>query len=353
MVSQQRWPDLLTTLVAGSDLSAEQTAWAMQEVLSWSASDVQLAAFAVALRAKGETVEELRGLAEAMLDKARPLDLDPDAVDVVGTGGDRANTVNISTMAAITAAAAGARVAKHGNRAASSACGTADVLEELGVVLELPADKQQQVMDAAGIVFLFASYYHSSLRHAAGVRAGLGIQTTFNLLGPLANPARPRAQAIGIADARAAALIAGVLAARGVRGMVFHGDDGLDELTTTTSSRIWLINDGRVVETTLDPRELGIPAARVEDLVGGDRVRNAEVARAVFAGEPGPVRDIVTLNAAAALLAFAGPDLDRPVAEQFAEQLERARTVLDDGSARAKLDLWVRTTRDAAAAQDD
>lgn len=349
-MSGRRWPDLLSTLVSGQDLSAEEATWAMQEVLSGSASDVHLAAFAVALRTKGETVDELRGLAEAMLDKARPLQLDPDAVDVVGTGGDRANTVNISTMAAITAAAAGARVAKHGNRAASSACGTADVLEELGVVLELPADRQQQVMDTAGIVFLFASYYHASLRHAAGVRAGLGIQTSFNLLGPLSNPARPRAQAIGIADARAAALIAGVLAARGVRGMVFHGDDGLDELTTTTGSRIWLINDGRVVETTLDPRELDIPAARVEDLVGGDRARNAQVAREVLGGAGGPVRDIVTLNAAAALLAYAGPDLERPVTEQFAEQLERARAVLDDGRAGAKLDLWARTTQELAQA---
>ncbi|OYO24608.1 anthranilate phosphoribosyltransferase [Enemella dayhoffiae] len=343
-----RWQDLLSALVAGQDLTADQTGWAMDEVLSGAASDVHLAAFAVALRAKGETVAELAGMADQMLAKARPISLEADAVDIVGTGGDRANTVNVSTMSAVTAAAAGATVAKHGNRAASSACGTADVLEELGVVLDLPAEKQQQVMDAAGIVFLFASHYHASLRHAAGVRAGLGIATTFNLLGPLSNPARPRAQAIGIADARSAGLIAGVLAARGVRGLVFHGDDGLDELTTTTDSRVWLVNHGRVVETRLDPTELGIARARVQDLVGGDRVLNARIARDTFAGAGGPVRDIVTLNTAAALLAHAGPDLDRPLTEQLNEKVELARQTLDSGAAAAKLEQWVQATRTAA-----
>lgn len=347
MSAELSWPEVLTGLVSGRDLSREESGWAMREVLEGHASPVQLAAFAVALRAKGETVDELRTLADVMLDLATPISIDREAVDVVGTGGDRANTVNVSTMAAVTAAAAGARVAKHGNRAASSACGTADVLEELGVALEVPPERQQQVMDAAGIVFLFAPRYHASLRHAAATRRELAISTAFNSLGPLSNPARPTAQAVGIADPRMAELVGGVLAARDARGLVFHGGDGLDELTTTTTSRVWAIAGGRSVESVLDPAELGIARGRVEDLVGGQPPENARIAREVFAGATGPVRDIVTLNAAAALLAFEGPDVDRPVAEQLAPHLERARRVLDDGSAARTLETWAAATRAA------
>ncbi|GAB3623452.1 anthranilate phosphoribosyltransferase [Mariniluteicoccus endophyticus] len=348
MSPDRRWPDLLTGLVSGQDLTRDQARWAMREVLEGNASPVQLAAFAVALRAKGETVDELRSLAEVMLEKATPVDLDPEAVDVVGTGGDRANTVNVSTMAAVTAAAGGARVVKHGNRAASSACGTADCLEALGLVLDVAPERQRAVMERAGIVFLFAPRYHASLRHAAATRRELAISTAFNSLGPLTNPARPIAQAVGIADRRMAALVAGVLAARGARGLVFHGGDGLDELTTTTTSSVWLIADGRTHETTLDPRELGIERAQVDDLVGGEPPVNAAIARDVFAGATGPVRDIVTLNAAAALLAFEGPDLDADLVGQLSPRLERARAVLDDGAATATLETWVAATREPA-----
>jgi anthranilate phosphoribosyltransferase len=273
------------------------------------------------------------------------VDLDRETVDVVGTGGDRANTVNISTMAAIVASAAGARVVKHGNRAASSACGTADCLEALGLVLTVPPAREPEVLDAAGIAFLFAPLYHASLRFAGPARKELGIQTTFNLLGPLTNPARPAADAIGLADLRMAPLVAEVLTRRGARGLVFHGGDGLDELTTTTDSSIWLFRDGRLVTTTLDPLDLGLARADPDSLVGGDPEHNAQVVRDLLDGQTGPVRDIVLLNAAATLLAFDGPDLDAPLVDQFAVRLERAAEAVDSGKAREHLSNWIDTTR--------
>ncbi len=341
------WPVVLAELVARRDLGPDAAAWAMDQILAGDATPVQVAGFAIALRAKGESVGEISGLSASMLTHATPIQLDPEAVDVVGSGGDRANTVNVSTMAAIVAAACGVPVVKHGNRAASSACGTADCLEALGVAIDVPPAAQAGVLAEAGIVFLFAAMYHPALRYVASARRELGVPTTFNFLGPLANPARPRAQAVGVADARMAPLVAGVIAERGNRGLVFHGSDGLDELTTTTSSDVWLIRDGRVVATRLDPAELGVVPARREELVGGDPARNAEVVRQVLAGAPGPVRDIVALNAAAALLAFSGPLLDAAPAAQLAEPLRRAYAAIDSGAAAALLDLWVRVTQAA------
>lgn len=338
------WPDVLTGLISGDHLSADTASWAMSEILAGNATDVQIAGFLVALRAKGETVEELAGLAESMRDRATPITLDPEAVDVVGSGGDRANTVNVSTMAAVVAAAAGVPVVKHGNRAASSACGSADVIEALGVKLAVEPSAQPAVLDECGIVFLFAPTYHPSLRHAAVPRRELGIATVFNFLGPLANPARPDAMAVGVADVRMAELVAGVYAARGNRGLVFHGTDGLDELTTTSPSRVWLISDGRVVETVLDPADLGIAAAQHADLVGGVADHNAQVVRDLLDGASGPVRDIVLLNAAAALLAFDGPDLDTDPAPQLAGGLERAAAAVDSGAAKDVLARWVTAT---------
>ncbi|MBK8463431.1 MAG: anthranilate phosphoribosyltransferase [Nigerium sp.] len=339
------WPDLLTGLVAGHDLDHDATQWAMNEILSGAATPVQIAAFMVALQAKGATQGELTGLVAGMLDNARPIELPHDAVDIVGTGGDRANTVNISTMAAILAASAGAKVVKHGNRAASSKCGTADCLEELGVVLDLAPSAQAEVFDQVGIVFLFAAHYHPSLRHAAAPRRELGIRTTFNFLGPLANPARPDAQAIGVADPVMAPLVADVLAARGNRGLVFHGGDGLDELTTTTASSVWVMADGRVERTTLDPARLGIAPAVAADLLGGDPAFNAQVVRDTFAGAAGPVRDIVLLNAAAGLLAFDGPRHGVPLEQQLRQPLERAAAAIDSGATTQRLDDWIALTR--------
>ncbi|MGB7962098.1 MAG: anthranilate phosphoribosyltransferase [Propionicimonas sp.] len=345
----ETWPDLLTGLIAGKDLSATSVAWAMGQILAGDATPVQIAGFAVAMRAKGETVAELGGMAGAMLDRATPISITSDAVDVVGSGGDRANTVNISTMAAIVTAGCGVPVVKHGNRAASSACGTADCLEALGVALAVPPQAQAQVLAQTGIVFLFAPLYHPSLRHAASARGELKVQTTFNFLGPLANPARPRAQAVGVANAQMAPLVAGVLADRGTRGLVFQGADGLDELTTTMESRLWLITDGRVVPAELDPLDLGIARAAAAELVGGPPATNARIVREVLAGAPGPVRDIVTLNAAAACLSFAGVSVEDPLVPQFASHLERARQSIDTGAAAGVLERWITASQAAVA----
>jgi len=344
------WPAVLSELVAGRDLTPAAAAWAMDQILAGEATQVQIAGFAIALRAKGETVSELTALADAMLARATPIALDTDAVDVVGSGGDRANTVNVSTMAAIVTAAMGIPVVKHGNRAASSACGTADCLESLGVALDVPPAAQADVLARTRIVFMFAPLYHPSLRFAGAPRRELGVPTTFNFLGPLANPARPVAQAIGCADVRMAPLMAGVIAARGHRGMVFHGGDGLDELTTTTASRVWVVRDGRVSETSLDPIDLGLARSVPSDLVGGVPEQNAKVVRDLVAGTRGPVRDIVLLNAAAAALAFAGADPDAPLAPQLEPKLAGAAQAIDSGAASALLDAWIAATQAARAA---
>ncbi len=320
------------------------TAWAMQQILRGEATPAQLAAFVVALRSKGETVTELTGMADIMIEFATPIEVSSPAVDIVGSGGDRARTVNISTMAAIVMAAAGARVVKHGNRAASSACGAADVLEALGVVLDLEPEHQQTVIQQTGIGFLFAPHYHPALRFAGAPRRELGIPTTFNFLGPLANPAQPVAEAVGVADARMAGLMAGVFAARGNQGLVMHGDDGLDEMTTTTSSAVWVYADGQVVRTRFDPADVGLPRAQLADLVGGDAGANAQVVRDLVAGKPGPVRDIVTLNAAAGLVAEAKP-VAEDLTDQIAAQLVRAEEAIGSGAAKAKLEEWVTATR--------
>ena len=338
-MNAQSWPQILAALLSGTDLPAESTAWAMNEIMSGQATAAQIAGFVIALRAKGETVAEVEGLVRAMYEHMTPIAVDGHAVDVVGTGGDRAHTVNISTMAAIVAAAAGARVVKHGNRAASSACGAADLLEELGVRLDLAPDRVEQIAAEVGITFCFAPVFHPALRHAAVARRELGVPTAFNFLGPLANPARPRAQAVGVADTRIAGIVAGVLAGRGVSALVFRGDDGLDELTTTTTSRVWLVRDGEVREERFDPGSLGIPLASAEALRGGDAAHNAAVARRFLAGEPGPVRDAVLLNAAAALVAHEGVT-DRLV-DQLREAFARAQDAVDSGEAAALLDRWV------------
>lgn len=349
MTSEPTWPDLLTRLVTGSDLDASAVEWAMGEILEGNASPVQIAGFAVALRSKGETVEEISALSDAMLSRATPIALDPLAVDVVGSGGDRSNSVNVSTMAAIVAAGMGAKVVKHGNRSASSASGAADCLEALGVVLDISPESQQLVLDEAGIVFMFAPLYHPSLRHAGLVRRELGISTTFNFLGPLSNPARPIANAVGVADARMAALMAGVLAARGGRGLVFHGADGLDELTTTTTSDVWMFDDGRLITDRLDPNDLGIARTDMASLRGGDPSFNAAVVRDLVAGATGPVRDIVVLNAAAAGLAYTGFQLDAPIADQMVAYVRAAEQAIDSGRAAQVLDTWVTITQRLAS----
>jgi anthranilate phosphoribosyltransferase len=333
------WPEVLGALVAGSDLSAAQTAWAMGEVLAGEATPSQIAGFAVALRAKGETVEEVTGLVESMYAAATPISVPGRLLDVVGTGGDRSMSVNISTMSAIVAAGAGARVVKHGNRSASSQSGSADVLEHLGVRLDLPAARVAAVAEEAGITFCFAAAFHPAMRHAAVPRRELGIGTTFNLLGPLTNPARAQAHAIGCADGRLAPVMAGVFARRGVDAWVFRGDDGLDELTTTTTSRVWWVHDGEVVESTIDPADLGIARSTPAALRGGDAAHNAAVVRRLLDGEQGAVRDAVLLNAGAALAVHAEPAT--APADALATGIDRAREAIDTGAARETLDRWV------------
>ncbi|WP_448613202.1 anthranilate phosphoribosyltransferase [Modestobacter sp. URMC 112] len=341
------WSGLLTRLLRREDLSAEDTRWAMRQVMTGEATPVQVAGFIVALRAKGESPEEVAGLAATMVDQATPVQLPVDCVDVVGTGGDGAHTVNISTMAAIVTAAAGVPVAKHGNRAASSACGTADVLEALGVVIDLPAPAVAQCVRDAGIGFFFAPVFHPGMRHAAVPRRELAIGTVFNFLGPLTNPARPVAGAIGCADSRMAPVLAAVLAARGSRALVFRGDDGLDELTTTTTSSVWVVRDGEVVAERLDPTALGVPVSEPGALRGGGPDVNAEVVRRLVAGEPGPVRDAVLLNAAGALAAFDGRAAR--LHDGLAAGLERAAAAVDDGRAAAKLEQWIQVSQAARA----
>ena len=336
------WPEVLSALLAGHDLSAEQSAWAMEEVLGGAATSVQIAGFAVALRAKGETVEEVEGLVRTMYAHAVAIDVPGRTIDIVGTGGDRAHTVNISTMAALVTAGAGATVVKHGNRAASSKCGTADVLERLGVRLDLPPATVADVGREAGITFCFAPMFHPALRHAAVARRELGVGTTFNFLGPLANPARPSAQAVGCADLRMAPILAGVLARRGIDAIVFRGDDGLDELTTTTTSQVWVVSGGSVEQETLDPAALGLPSATREDLRGGDVDVNADAVRRVLDGEAGPVRDAVVLNAGAALATHAGES--GPLLDRVGAGIARASESLDSGAAKAVLARWIETS---------
>jgi anthranilate phosphoribosyltransferase len=350
--AEPTWPDLLHALLSGADLAAEQTGWAMNQIMSGAASHARVAAFVVALRAKGETAAEISGMVASMLDFALPVHADAAllaaAVDTCGTGGDRSHTVNLSTMAAIVVAAAGIPVVKHGNRASSSSCGSADLLEELGVAIELSPTGVASTLADAGIAFCFARAFHPAMRHVGPVRAELGVPTAFNILGPLTNPARPGAQSLGVADARLAPVMARVLADRGTRALVFRGDDGLDELSPSAPSTIWVTGgDGELRTERFDPRDVGIDVPDREALRGADAPFNAGVTRALLAGKPGPVRDAVLLAAAAAIVAAEGPT-DQPVTEQIRSQLDRAAAAVDSGRAAALLERWAAASQTAA-----
>jgi anthranilate phosphoribosyltransferase len=345
MDARTTWPALLSALIRGDSLTADESEWAMNEIMEGAATPSQIAGFGVALRIKGTSVAEMTGLARSMLAHATPISLPGQLTDLVGTGGDGARTVNVSTMGTIVAAAAGARMIKHGNRAASSACGAADVLEALGVVIDLPPAATAELAAEVGVAFLFAPLYHPALRYAGPTRSELGVPTVFNFLGPVANPARPTAQAVGVFDPRIGEIIAGVLAGRGCSALVFRGEDGLDELTTTGPSTLWVVHDGEVAQTQFHPSSLGLPPATVADLRGGDAAQNAAVVRAVLAGQPGPVRDIVLLNAAAALAATAGVSGPDAVVPALADGYARAAEAVDSGAASALLDRWVQVSR--------
>lgn len=348
MDSEKSWPAILQQLLERRDLSVSQAEWAMGQVMDGAATPAQIAGMLVALRAKGESVEEVVGFRDAILAHAEPISMSSDAVDIVGTGGDRHGTVNVSTMASIVVGATGAPVVKHGNRAASSRSGSSDVLAALGVNLELSSDQLADVFEKLNLTFIFAPRFHPGFRHAGPVRAELGIPTIFNVLGPLCNPVRPNASAVGVADASRAELIAGVFAARGAAALVFRGDDGLDELSTTGHSRIWEVTEGAIAQHDLDPREIGIERAALEDLLGGDAEHNAQIVRRVLAGEQGPIRDIVVLNAAAGLVALElardPQSTERPIRERLSEKMTLSRDAIDSGKALQTLNDWVQLT---------
>lgn len=337
------WPALLTGLLAGEDLDEERAGEVMGVLMRGEAESSQVAGLLVALRAKGESSSEIAGFVRAMLAEAVPLELvggAPDhLVDIVGTGGDGAGTFNISTVAAVVIAAAGVPVAKHGNRAASSQCGSADLLEAWGVDIELPPSAVARCLSDLGITFLYARSFHPAMRHVAPVRLQLGVRTVFNLLGPLSNPAGVSHQAVGVADARMAPIMAEALARLGRRhAVVFRGDDGLDELTTTGPSQLWEIRDGAVTSTRFDPAELGLATAEPGQLRGGDVATNVTVADAVLRGRTGPAADVVALNAAAGLYAA-------DAVADLADGLALAREVLASGAALELQRRWAAHTQ--------
>ena len=349
MTSAYTWPEILGILLSKSDLNRGQASWAMREIMSGEASEAQVGAFMMALRAKGESVDELAGLVDVMLDHSVILDTGSNAVDIVGTGGDMIGTVNVSTMASIVTSAMGVPVMKHGSRSASGKTGSSEMLEVLGVRLDLSPERVADIFREIGITFFFAPVFHPAMRHVAPIRKQLGVPTTFNFLGPLANPAQPIATSLGVANLLVAPLMAAEVAARGRTALVFRGDDGLDELTTTAASTIWQVSSGEVRELRLDPLDLGMRRAPLELLVGGDAHENAEVARSLFAAQRGErldaIRDIVALNAAGGLVAYElAKDPSRvevSLLERFAVGVERALEAIDSGSASEKLSTWI------------
>lgn len=319
--------------------------------MTGAATPAQISGFAVSMRMKRPTSAEVTELADTMLKHARRVPdsaTGTDAVDIVGTGGDGSNTVNLSTMASIVTAAAGVPVIKHGNRAASSLSGGADTLEALGVRIDLGPEEVARSVAEVGIAFAFAPQFHPSYRHASVVRREIGVPTVFNLLGPLTNPAAPRAGLFGCAWGDLAEVMAGVFAARGASALVVHGDDGLDELTTTTTSTIWRVQAGTVERLTLDPAAFGFRRADLSELVGGDAEANAASVRAVLSGAKGPVRDAVVLNAAGAMVAHAGLSGDAQWVPAWQSGLARAVEAIDSGAAERLLANWVRFTQKAA-----
>lgn len=346
-----KWPELVAQLTRGEDLTPAQARAAMDAIMSGQVSPVRLAAFLVALHTKGETVSELRGLADVMVEHASALRIPGLTLDIVGTGGDMAHTVNISTMASLVCAGAGVRVAKHGNRASSSSTGTADVLEALGVDLAAGPDHLQAEAVTAPMTFLFAQLFHPAMRHAAATRRELAVPTAFNFLGPLTNPARPAVSAVGCANRRMASVMAGVFAERGTTAAVFRGDDGLDELTLATSSTLWWVHDGQVSELSLAPGDVGLSTAPLEALRGGEAHENAQVVRELLAGKVGPVRDAVLFNAGLALALVEQESTGRrfggrsSVADAVRDGIRRGEAAIDSGASARVLDEWVERSR--------
>lgn len=347
------WPLVLSSLLSGEDLSRDAAAWAMSEIMAGDATPAQIGAFMLALRAKGETVAELAGLVDVMLQNAVVLDTGSDALDIVGTGGDLVGTVNISSMASVVAAAAGIPVLKHGSRSASGKTGSSEMLEMLGIRLDLSPQQVTEVFKKVGITFFFAPVFHPAMRHVAPIRRELAIPTTFNFLGPLANPAQPIATALGVADERIAPLMAQELAGRGRTALVFRSTDGLDEISTTAAAKIWQVCEGVVTEHTIDASNLGLDRVQVESLLGADSKHNANVANQLFSGadfeNSKAIREVVLLNAAAGIVVYElakdSSKASQDLQERFAAALEKAAQTLDSKAAARKLSEWSQATQ--------
>ncbi|MFI8595760.1 anthranilate phosphoribosyltransferase [Rothia koreensis] len=343
--AQPTWKSLINAIERHEDLSYDEAAWAMREMMSGLADPVQVAAFLVGLHTKGETAEELHGLSEQMLDMAEPYGGPRDAVDIVGTGGDQHNTVNISTMASLVIAGAGAKVVKHGNRASSSSTGSADALERLGLPLDAPAARVEASVGEVGISFLFANTYHPAMRYIGPIRKTLGVPTVFNYLGPLANPARVASSVIGVSSTRIAPLMADVFARRGDHALVFTGPLNLDELSLIGPTQMWEAHDGHITESVIEVADLDLPSNTLADITGKDAQFNAEVIQRVMAGESGPIRDTVVLNAAAGLVA-AEKEASSPLTDRLNAAISRAQDALDSGRAEEVLTSWIRFLKD-------
>jgi anthranilate phosphoribosyltransferase len=342
------WKQTLAKLTSGRDLETEEIQSVMRDILQGGADTENIKSFLLALKAKGETAEEVSALVAEMYRHAGPISITERAVDTVGTGGDGAHTINISTTAAIIAAAAGARVVKHGNRAVSSRSGASDFLEALGVVPGLDGKGVERTVRELGIGFCFAPIFHPAMRFAAPARKELGVPTVFNILGPLANPAQPKAAAIGVANERMHLVMAQVLAAKGCDGFVFRGDDGLDEITLATTTSVLIIGEGEIKSDRIDAKDFGIANAPIEAIVGGDAAENAEISRAIFKGERGAPRDAVLLNAAAAIAAFEG-NFNQDIRTRISEGLVRAKSAVDSGAATDLLNRWAALTQEISA----
>ena len=339
------WKQTLTKLNTGLDLEIDEIQSVMRQILQGDAEIENMKSFLLALKAKGETAEEVSALVAEMYRHSAPISITERAVDTVGTGGDGAHTINISTTAAIIAAAAGARVVKHGNRAVSSRSGASDFLEALGVVPGLDGRGVERTVRELGIGFCFAPIFHPAMRFAAPARKELGVPTVFNILGPLANPAQPKAAAIGVANERMHLVMAQVLAAKGCDGFVFRGDDGLDEITLATTTSVLIIGEGEIKSDRIDAKDFGIANAPLEAIVGGDAADNAEISRAIFKGERGAPRDAVLLNAAAAIAAFEG-NFNQDIRTRLSDGLVRASAAVDSGAATDLLNRWAALTQE-------
>ena len=347
------WPEIIGKLLEKTDLDRASAKWAMAQIMAGEATDSQVGAFMVGLRSKGESVTELAGLVDEMLDRSVILDTGPNAVDIVGTGGDLVGTVNISSMASVVCAAAGIPVMKHGSRSASGKTGSSEMLEVLGVRLDLSPERVADIFREVGITFFFAPVFHPAMRHVAPIRKELGVPTTFNFLGPLANPAQPIATSLGVANLAVAPLLAAEMASRGRTALVFRGNDGLDELTTTSNSTIWQVTGGEVTRFELAPTDFGIKIAERVQLVGGDAHANADTTRQLFSGKTegnlGAIRDIVLLNAAAGVVTYElARDHSRAEVDlnlRFESAFERVTAALESGAAEAKLSQWIAATQ--------